>query len=102
MRAFCFDASLGLVGADEAKGETADDGHVLGAVAAAVARQIVLERNVKQPVHGFYAPVPPDAAGDPLNVEGGRRDVEALVQGAAVLEFGAVDNLNGRFDVVEL
>jgi hypothetical protein len=38
-----FDASFAFVGANEAKREAAHDGHVLGAVATAVARQIVLE-----------------------------------------------------------
>jgi hypothetical protein len=44
-----FDASFAFVGANEAKREAAHDGHVLGAVATAVARQIVLEFNVEQP-----------------------------------------------------
>src|SRR5258708_4540112 len=34
----CFDAAFGLEITDEVEGEAADDGHVLGAVAGAVAR----------------------------------------------------------------
>jgi len=45
------------------------DGHVLGAVAATVALQIVIELHVEQPMHGLDAPAPARAIGQPFDVE---------------------------------
>src|SRR5947207_8289800 len=41
------DASLGLVGAHEAESEAADDSHVAGTIAGAVARQIIAEFDIE-------------------------------------------------------
>jgi hypothetical protein len=38
---------LGLVGTDQTEREAADDGHVIGAVTAAIARETVLERDIE-------------------------------------------------------
>ena len=69
---------VGLVGAHEVEREAAHDGHVLGAVACAVARQIVLELDVEQPVHAFDAPMAADAAGEPFDVERCGADIKRV------------------------
>lgn len=71
-----FDASFAFVGANQAKREAAQDGHVLGAAATAVARQIVLEFNVEQPMHTLHAPMSTSCVGEPVDIERSRRDVE--------------------------
>jgi hypothetical protein len=45
-----FTLSLDFFRADETECEAAYEGHVLGAVTTAVAREIVLELNIEQPV----------------------------------------------------
>ena len=65
----CFDASFAFVGADKAKREAAHDGHVLGAVTPAVARQIVLAFNVERPMHALHAPVTAGGVGEPVDIE---------------------------------
>ena len=63
------DASLGLVGTHEIEGETADDCHVLGPVAGSVARQVVLEGDVEEPVEAFDGPMAAGRLGEPFDVE---------------------------------
>jgi hypothetical protein len=63
------DAPLCFIGAHE--GEAVDGGHVLGAVAAAVAREVVLELDIEQPVHAFDAPMAA-GGGDAVDVAGCR------------------------------
>ena len=60
------DASLGLVGTHEIEGETADDCHVLGPVAGSVARQVVLEGDVEEPVEAFDGPMAAGRLGEPV------------------------------------
>jgi hypothetical protein len=58
-RAFaaCFDASLALIGAHEAEGEASDDGHVFGPVSGPIARRVVAELDIEQPVHALHPPM---------------------------------------------
>jgi hypothetical protein len=67
-----FTLSLDFVGADETEREAAYDGHVLGAVTTAVAREIVLELNIEQPVHALDAPVTARSVSEPVDVESSR------------------------------
>jgi hypothetical protein len=52
------DASGGFVASEGVESEAADDGHVLGAMAGPVSRQIIAELDVKQPVHARHAQWP--------------------------------------------
>lgn len=67
----CLDACLAFVNTDEAEHEATHDGHVLGAVIGAAAREIVLELTHPVTVHSI---------GEPVDVESSRRDVEQLFQ----------------------
>ena len=96
--AACLDASFGFVGAHEVEGEAANNGHIFGAVAGPVSRQIVFELDVKQPVHGFDTPVATGGCGDALDVEGRGGDIEACVEAAAVGIFYARVNLDQGVD----
>src|SRR5215831_17940770 len=71
-------------GTDETEREAAYDGHVFGAVTAAVAREIVLELDVEQPVHALYAPVTAHSVSEPVDIERGRRDIQARLERAAI------------------
>jgi hypothetical protein len=82
-------AALGLVGTDETEREAAYDGYVLGAVTAAVAREIVLELDVEQPVHALDAPVTACSVSEPVDIERRRRDIEARLERAAIGIFDA-------------
>ena len=96
-----FDASLGLVGAYEAEGEASDDGHVFGTVAGSVARQIVLELDIQEPVHAFDAPVAPYAVGKTVDVEQCGTDEVARGEGAAIGVLGAGIDLDECLNVGE-
>src|SRR5579863_6880510 len=95
------DASFCFVDAHEIEGEAADDRHVFGAVAGSVAGQVVLEGDVKQPMKALDAPMAARRLGEPFDVERGRTDVEAGIAGAAVGEFGAIDELDDGLDAAE-
>jgi hypothetical protein len=58
-------------------------------MAAAIARQVVLEFDIEQPVHAFHAPVITGAVGEPVDIERGGRDVKARLERAALGILGA-------------
>ncbi len=97
----CFDASFGFVGAHEAEREAAHDGHVLGAVAGAIARQVVLELDIEQPMHALDAPMAARAGREAFDVERRGRNVEARVERASVGVFRSIENPNERLDALE-
>ena len=78
------DASLGFVGSDEVEGEAAHHGHVFGSMARAIARQIVFEDDVEQPVHALDAPMAAGSSGKAFDIEQCAGDVIARVEAAAV------------------
>jgi hypothetical protein len=82
---------FGFVGAQEAEREAADDGHVLGAVAGAVARQVVLELHVEHPVHALDAPMAARSGGEAFDVERRGRNVDSGVERASVGVFGSIE-----------
>ena len=45
--------------------------------------------------------MPADAMGEALDIEAGGRDEEPLIDGAAIFEFGPVDDPDQGLDVVE-
>ena len=96
-----FDASLRFVRAHEAEREASDDGHVLGAVAGSIAREVVLERHVELPVHAFDAPMAASTSGDALDVERRGANVDACIERASIGVFRPVDDVNERLDVFE-
>ena len=73
--------------ADETEGDAVDYSHVLGTVAATVAREIVLERNVERPVHAFDAPVIARPGGKPLDIEWAGGDIVARLERTAIGVF---------------
>src|SRR5882672_5904484 len=99
--AACLYASLGLVGAHKAESEAADDGHVLGPVTGPVARQVVAEFDIEQPMHALDAPMAARAPGDAFDVERGGRDVVADVEATAIGVFNACMDLDDGLDVLE-
>src|SRR5664279_4698382 len=95
------DAPLRFVRAHEAEGETADGRHILGAVAGAVAREVVLELDVEQPVHAFDAPMAAGGGGEALDVAGSRGYEIAGIEAAAIGIFGAGIDLDDGPDIGE-
>ena len=87
--------------ADETEGDAVDYSHVLGTVAATVAREIVLERNVERPVHAFDAPVTARPGGKPLDIEWAGGDIVARLERTAIGVFDAREDLDERLDVGE-
>src|SRR6516165_4726947 len=77
------------MGAHKIEGEAPYDSHVFGAVANAVARQVVLELDIEEPVHAFDAPMAACRAGNALDVEGRRGDIETGINTATIGIFGA-------------
>jgi hypothetical protein len=83
-----FDAALWLIAANEVEGEAADDNHVLGPVALSVAREVVLEGDVEEPVHALDAPVATSGLGEALDVEGGGGEIGSGLGGGLAGLFG--------------
>ena len=70
-------------------------------MAGSVARQIVLELDIQEPVHAFDAPMAPDAAGKTVDVERCGTDEVACVEGAAIGVLDAGTDLDECLDVGE-
>ena len=70
-------------------------------MAAAVAREIVLELDVEQSVHALDAPVPARSVSEPVDIERGRRDLEARLERAAIGIFDARKDLDESLYVCE-
>jgi hypothetical protein len=83
----------------KSESEAAHDSHVLGAIASSVAREIILELDVEQPVHALNAPVTAHPVGEPLDVENSRRDIVAGLECAAISVFDTRIDLDQRLDV---
>jgi hypothetical protein len=83
---------------EEVESEAADDGHVLGAMAGPVSRQIIAELDVKQPVHARHAPMATNGFGGAFDVERRGADVGAGVASGAVGIFGPGVNLDDGLD----
>jgi hypothetical protein len=58
-------------------------------MAGTVAGKVVFELDVEEPMHAFDAPMATRRAGDALDVEWRRGDVEPGVEAAAIGIFGA-------------
>lgn len=86
------------MGADQIEGEAAHGRHVLGPVSGAVARQVVLELDIEQPVHALDPPMAANCFADPLDVERCGGDVGAAVEGRAIGMLGASVDLDDRLD----
>jgi hypothetical protein len=63
-------------------------------VTAAVARKVVLELDVEQPAHALDAPVTARSISEPVDIERGRRDIEARLERAAISIFDARKDLD--------
>jgi hypothetical protein len=61
---------------------------------AALAREIVFELDVEQPVHALYAPVTASSVSGPVDIERSRRDIEARLERAAIGIFDARKDLD--------
>jgi hypothetical protein len=70
-------------------------------VTGPVARQIVLELDIQEPVHAFDTPVAPYAVGQTVDVERCGTDEVACVEGAAIGVLGAATDLDECLDVGE-
>jgi hypothetical protein len=69
-------------------------------VTTAVAREIVLELDVEQPVHALDAPVTARSVSKPVDIERGRRELEARLERAAIGIFDARKDLDEALYVV--
>src|ERR1700682_6547681 len=67
----------------------------------AVARQIVLELDVEQPVHALHTPMAATPFCDAFDIERGRADVGAGVEGRAIGMLGPAVDLDDHLDVGE-
>src|SRR3954468_18765938 len=88
-----FHAAVGCIGPDQPEREAAHDGHVARPVAA-VARQVLLERHVQEPVHALHSPVAAHRLSQPCDVERGGGDVVVRVEGTAIGMLGAPVHLD--------
>jgi hypothetical protein len=55
------------------------DSNVLRAMARPVARKIIFELEIEQPVHAFDAPMPPCGAGDAFDIKRREADISTVV-----------------------
>jgi hypothetical protein len=85
----------------EIDGEAADDGHVLGPVAFAIAGEVILEKDFGQSVHTIDAPVSASASGKAIDVARCARVVIMRVETAAIGVFDSIDEPQDRRDVGE-